>query len=142
MLINYICPWPYIHTTFPPGYDILFPAFQIAPVGISDQTFTSWSDLQYVPKLRTFLPYKYFLFGVWGAEAPVRPAAKKSQNLSWGFSREVLVFFLWKFWVFFPAFYIRKCQMRSLFLESRADANNAHSYSCPPRGPDVVCDLV
>ena len=43
---------------FSPQNDTFPPGPHIAPVGISDPTFSSRSDLRYVPTLRTFLLYK------------------------------------------------------------------------------------
>ena len=47
---------------FSPQNDTIFPGPQIAPVGISDPTFSSRSDLRYVPTLRTFLLYECFFY--------------------------------------------------------------------------------
>ena len=57
---------------FPRQFATFFPGTQIAPVGISDPTFSSRSDLWYVPTLRTFLLYKCFFYSeVRAAQAPV-----------------------------------------------------------------------
>ena len=62
---------------FSPQFATFFPGTQIAPVGISDPTFSSRSDLWYVPTLRTFLLYKCFFYSeVRAAQAPVWPAGK------------------------------------------------------------------
>ena len=45
---------------FPQGNDPFFTGFQIALVGTSYPTFSSRSDLWYVPTVRTLLLFKYF----------------------------------------------------------------------------------
>ena len=65
---------------FSPQNDTFFPGPQIAPVGISDPTFTSRSDLWYVPTLRTFLLYNRFFYSeVRGAEVSGLTCGQKRQ---------------------------------------------------------------
>ena len=73
--ISCICMYHVVSISIPDfsrRFAIFFPGTQIAPVGISDPTFSSRSDLWYVPTLRTFLLYKCFFYSEFpGAEAPV-----------------------------------------------------------------------
>ena len=64
---------------FPPQNDTFFPGPQIAPVGISESTFSSRSDLWYVPTLRTFLLYKCFFTGVSRSRCSGLPCRQKRQ---------------------------------------------------------------
>jgi hypothetical protein len=60
----------YLYSLFPPGYNSIFPSFQIALVGISYPTFSSWSDLRYIPILHTFLLYKWFFYSEYWKPRP------------------------------------------------------------------------
>ena len=65
---------------FFPQNDTFFPGPQIAPVGISDPTFSSRLDLWHVPTLRTFLLYKcFFLFGTSGSRGSGLTCGQKRQ---------------------------------------------------------------
>ena len=69
----------------PPQNDSFFPGPQIAPVGISDPTFSSRSDLRYVPTLRTLLHYKRFFirrFGEPRLRFDLREKTSESREIS------------------------------------------------------------
>ena len=116
-----------------------FPGPQIAPVGIPDPTFSSRSDLWYVPTLGTFLPYKCFFirrFGEPRLQFDLRAKASDSGEISPRFRRN------------FPAIpgkFPRKFSgengITSLpFSCSRCDDDGPHSYCGPRRRLDEVLD--
>ncbi len=71
---------------FSPGNVTFPPAFQIALVGISDLGFSSRSDLQYIPTLRTILLYKYVFYLRVGSQGPCSTyRRKKVRFISWIF---------------------------------------------------------